>query len=445
MSIKKFIKEELEAENNGRPVKASQHLVDRTSIDFDTSCHSCVCGGCSCLCDDISYFLKDGKIIRTLNLCEVAMKRLHTVTDSGHLPAPTGAELAESINKAAGLIKANRPCLVLGADGMGESVIESSCRLAAKTCGIMLPWLYPDLHRFYSCASRLQWASALLDEVRDQADMVVMWRCDPLDTHHRHLSRYSLFARGRYTERGHSDRNFAAIASKKPFIERLCQQYFEMDNEKDVQFLLALMSPPQAEPPKLRDFSLIANAVTRCSYIAIFVDPAKMTDAGLETMFEWCGSINNEGKKRMIIMPLWAAGANTACFIQYCLESAGNPWGADFTGADVIGNLPASWDEIASKINSVIMIESGPEEGHRQKLPDAFSAKPKIIITPFKQRPETPAEIVIPVAMPGIETPDIFFRADGLPLIARKLPGIIPSRYPAAESILNKILIEAGP
>ena len=443
MSIKKFLKEQLEAENNNKPVKSSQHLVDRDSIDFDTSCHSCVCGGCSCLCDDISYFLKEGKIVRTLNLCEVAMKRLRTVTDAGHLPAPSKIELDENIKKAAKTLKVNSPCLVLGADGMGEAVIESSYKLAFNIGGLFLPWMYPHIHSFYSIASRQQWASALLDEVRDQADMVIMWRCDPLDTHHRHLSRYSLFARGRHTERGHSDRNFAAIASKKPFIERLCQQYFEMDNEKDVQFLLALMNPPQAEAPKLRDFPLLANAVTRCSYISIFLDPAKMTDSGLETMFEWCAAINNEGKKRVIMMPLWSAGANTAGFIEYCLEAGGTPWGADFTGKNIIGKGSASWDEIASKINSVLMIESGPKGGHRQKIPAALSEKPRVIITPFKQPPETGAGIIIPAALPGIETADLFFRADGLPLRAQKLAGISPLGYPGAESVLHKILREA--
>ena len=440
MSIKKFIKEELEAENNSSPVKASRHLVDRASMDFDTSCHSCICGGCSCLCDDISYFLKNGKILRTLNLCEVAMKRLHTVIDTGQLPASAKPELDENIKKASKILKDNSPCLILGADGMGEAVIESSYNLAEKTGGLLLPWMYPHIHRFYSIALRLQWASALLDEVRDQADMVIMWRCDPLDTHHRHLSRYSLFARGRHTERGHSDRNFTAVASAKPFIERLCQQYFEMDNEKDVQFLLALMNPPQAEAPKHRDFSLLANAVTRCAYIAIFADPAKMTDPGLETMFDLCSAVNNESKKRMIIMPLWSAGANTAGFIQYCLEAGGLPWGADFTNDKLSENTPASWEEIASKINSVLMIESGPNGGHRQKIPNALSEKPKVIITPFKQRPETSADIVIPAALPGIEISDIFFRADGLPLTAQKLPGISPAEYPSAESILNKLL-----
>jgi formylmethanofuran dehydrogenase subunit B len=303
--------------------------------------------------------------------------------------------------------------------------------------------MYPHIHRFYQNAVKFQWASALLDEVRDQADMVIMWRCDPLDTHHRHLSRYSLFARGRHTERGHSDRNFVAVASKKPLMERLCQQYFEMENGKDVQFILALMTPPQAEAPEQRDFSLLVKAVTRCSYITIFIDPANMTDSGLETMFEWCAAVNNEGKKRMIIMPLWPAGADSAGFIEYCLKNSGTPLGADFTNKNIIKKSPASWDALAPQINSVLMFESGPAGGHRQHIPEALSQKLKVIITPFKQNSETAADIVIPVALPGIETSDIFFRADGLPLKVQKLPGIAVGDYPSAEAVLHKLTGEA--
>ena len=74
MSINKFIEAQLKAEENGVQEDSSQHMVDREAIDFDEAHHSMVCSGCSCMCDDISYFIKDGRIIRTLNLCEVAMK-----------------------------------------------------------------------------------------------------------------------------------------------------------------------------------------------------------------------------------------------------------------------------------------------------------------------------------------------------------------------------------
>ena len=114
--------------------------------------------------------------------------------------------------------------------------------------------------------------------------------------------------------------------SDKQFTgDKSCRQGFnphnEIDNEKDVQFILALMNPPQAEPPDHRDFPLLRNAIQRGFYIAIFIYPAKMTDTALEVMFEWVSSINKEGKKRAVILPLWAGGANIAGFTQYSLES----------------------------------------------------------------------------------------------------------------------------
>ncbi|MCP4633033.1 MAG: hypothetical protein GY855_08900 [candidate division Zixibacteria bacterium] len=440
MSISKFIKDSLETEELEKKSEQDNELSAR--IDFDTAYHSMVCGGCSCLCDDISYFLNKGKIVRTLNLCEVAMKRLRTVSSGDVLPPFTSDALQDQIKIATNLIKKNGPCLVLGAAGLGESGFIESRNFAKSIKGLFLPWLFPDMRRFYEQVKQFGYSTALLDEVRDHADIVFMWRCDPLDTHHRHLSRYSLFARGRYTERGHSDRNFVAIASEKPVLEPLCQQYFEMNNEKDVQFILSLMEPPQAEPPDHRDFSLLRNAIQRCFYIAIFVDPVRMTDAALEVMFEWSAAVNTEGKKRIVILPLWAGGANIAGFTQASLEIDSAPWGADFTESDLITSPSANWETLAQKISSVIMIESGPDGGHRMAIPEPLAGKPKVIITPFKQNPVEKADVVIPVALPGIETEDRFLRADGLPLKALRLPDLTVNDYPAAEQVFRKLTTE---
>ena len=63
MSINKFIEQQLKSEENDTQENSSQNAVDRSAIDFDEAHHSMVCSGCSCVCDDISYFLKDEKII----------------------------------------------------------------------------------------------------------------------------------------------------------------------------------------------------------------------------------------------------------------------------------------------------------------------------------------------------------------------------------------------
>ena len=84
---------------------------------------------------------------------------------------------------------------------------EQEADLARKFRGTSLPWAFPGVRRFYESAKQFGWATGLLDEVRDRAESVIFWRVDPLVRHHRHLSRYSLFARGRMTERGNLDRN----------------------------------------------------------------------------------------------------------------------------------------------------------------------------------------------------------------------------------------------
>ncbi|MCP4716136.1 MAG: hypothetical protein GY868_13550, partial [Deltaproteobacteria bacterium] len=202
--------------------------VDDPSVACDAEQHSMFCVGCSCLCDDISYYLKQGRIDRTLNLCEIGRHRSGTVSAEDRMPPLSDSLLAERVKKAADLLCARQPALILGADSLGGAGLRETWTLAEALKGIWLPWVYSGLQRFFEQVKKSGWPTALLDEVRDQANAVIFWRADPLITHHRHLSRYSVFARGRYTERGHHDRSLTAVNTDKTIIEPLCQQYFQI-------------------------------------------------------------------------------------------------------------------------------------------------------------------------------------------------------------------------
>ncbi len=116
MSIEKFVKAEMETEDQIK----EQAPTDDSFIDYDSECHSMVCGGCSCLCDDISYYVKRGEIVRTLNLCEVAMKRLRAIRSEDRLPPLPVEDFDSKIKQAADILKNNGRCLVLGADGLDD-------------------------------------------------------------------------------------------------------------------------------------------------------------------------------------------------------------------------------------------------------------------------------------------------------------------------------------
>jgi formylmethanofuran dehydrogenase subunit B len=438
MSNEKFTRESLETEDTSPSLKppSPQEGVK----DFDTEYHSRICTGCNCLCDDVSYYLKKGHMVRTLNLCEIAMKKLRSVTADERILPLSSDILTKNLREASKLLKNNGPPLVLGADALDEKGIQASRRFAKKLKGIWLPWGFTGMSRFYECVKQYGWASSLLDEIRDRAETVIFWRADPLDTHHRHLSRYSFFPRGRYTELGNTDRNLAVIADYEAVIEPLCQQFFNIQPDEDIRLIKALMNPPLEPAYDHRDFPILVNALQRSSYIAVFVDPENTDHETLKTLFEWSESINTSNMKRMVILPFFNAGSNIEGFTRISLEYHATCSGFDFSGKTQDLSDSVDWDMVADTTGSVVMFESGPEGAHRKRLPASLSEKPLIIITPFKQESVENADITIPVALSGIETDGVFFRADGMPLLSKKIDGLEVDEYPSAHRVLKEIL-----
>ena len=440
MSIEKFVKASIQAEDSahGAPGGRAESFTD-----CDVACHSWVCPGCSCLCDDISCYVKEGRVVRALNLCEVGWRRLSTISAENRLPAPSPSLLSGTLREAAGLLRSHPPVLVLGGDGVDEGAIRTSFELAANLQGVWLPWAFPGLQRFYERVRRFGWATALLDEVRDHAESVLFWRADPLETHHRHLSRYSFFARGRFTERGNLDRNLAAVASAKTVMEPLCQQFFQLPADRDTALIGALAEPQGPGGFDHRDLPALARAIEGSYYIALFVDPEKVTDETLDALFRWSAKINTEGRKRMVILPLWDAGPNIEGFCHVSLEKNATPCGADFAGRPTQEFFrKRGWEELAETVGSVLVISSGIDPSLGERLPECLSGKPRVVIDPFKQAPDRGDTVHIPTALPGLESDGVFFRADGLPFEVHGLEALPNHGFPTVQVVLVKILEE---
>jgi formylmethanofuran dehydrogenase subunit B len=299
------------------------------------------------------------------------------------------------------------------------------------------------LRRFYERAIRFGWATALLDEVRDHAESVIFWRADPLETHHRHLSRYSLFARGRFTERGNLDRNLAAVASEKTVIEPLCQQYFQLPADQDVALIDALTHHHEGKAFDHRDFPGFVRAMQGSSYVALFVDPEKVDDETLDALFEWSIKLNNEGRKRMVLLPLWAAGSNIEGFCRVSVEKNATRWGTDLPAfSNTVQSADRAWENLAETVKSVLVIPPGIEPMHTDRLPECLRDKPRVVIDPFKQTLHRDDDVVIPTALPGLESDGIFFRADGLPFNVRGVEAITQNGYPTLDDVLANIMTE---
>jgi formylmethanofuran dehydrogenase subunit B len=58
---------------------------------------------------------------------------------------------------------------------------------------------------------------------------------------------------------------------------------------------------------------------------------------------------------------------------------------------------------------------------------------PLVVLSPFANRTASQAQVVLPVALAGVETAELAYRMDGLPLVLKKL---VPSARPPDHQVL---------
>jgi formylmethanofuran dehydrogenase subunit B len=127
------------------------------------------------------------------------------------LVAGQPASLDEGIERAAQLLAAARYPLVYGLE-------QTSCEAVRLAVGIA-DWIGAVLDTASGADGGLAGMSlhgvgevtCSLGEIANRADLVLVWRANPLATHPRHFSKYSLSPRGRFVPGGRADRTCVVI------------------------------------------------------------------------------------------------------------------------------------------------------------------------------------------------------------------------------------------
>ena len=61
--------------------------------------------------------------------------------------------------------------------------------------------------------------------MKNRADLVIYWGSNPIESHPRHLSRYTTFVNGRYREEGHHDRTLVVVDIRKTDTAKIADEF----------------------------------------------------------------------------------------------------------------------------------------------------------------------------------------------------------------------------
>lgn len=200
------------------------------------------CPFCGCLCDDIAVEVEDDAIVKVKRACSSGQGIFMDYDPRPRRPLVDGREVEweEAIAEAARILSAADSPLIYGLSSSASEAQRKAVALADKI-GAVIDSTSSVCHGPTGLAmQRVGEPTCTLGEVRDRADLLVYWGCNPDASHLRHFSRYSLSSKGALTPNGRADRTVYVMDVRATGTAKKADRFLQVDVGSDYEVLTAL-------------------------------------------------------------------------------------------------------------------------------------------------------------------------------------------------------------
>ncbi|RLG35302.1 formylmethanofuran dehydrogenase subunit B [Methanosarcinales archaeon] len=425
-----------------------------------------VCPFCACLCDDvvISISVAENKIKEIRNACTFGVKKFLSAEKTERRikkPRVDGKETSYevAIEKAVSILREVKKPIIYGMSNIGcnaQRVALEIAKLKKGVCDISESichnFLYQELRK-----GEYPFYYALLDEIRDNANVIVYWGSNPLRSHPRHLSKFSLYPVGRYAMKGVMDRDLVTIDLVDIELKKISRWFFQVNpgtgEDAKIAEIMKQLVKKETNNGELRelvkdtaaiDFDTIVKITDRLKkafYGVIFVGLGIFSSENalrnVKAIFALVEALNKEGVK-FVMFPM-KGHFNVMGAVQLLLRETGYPFGVDFSRNRIFEpGKTTVLDVIKRKeVDAALIVGADPFSSFPKDTVRKLCDIPVIIIDPFESPTAQFSTVVFPAAIAGVEAEEIAYRMDGLPL---KLEKILNCDYPSDKLILERLL-----
>ena len=417
---------------------------------------SAVCPFCACLCDDIviSVDAEGNKIKEIRNACAIGAQKFLSTQNVRRIRKPrvNGKETdyEAAIEKAVDILRNAKKPLIYGLSNSGYNAQRVALEIAKHkkavydiSESICHSLLYSELQKgdypFYY---------ALLDEIRDNANVIIYWGANPIVSHPRHLSRYSVYPTGRYALKGVMDREIITIDVVDSELKKISRWFLRLNPGEDAKIAEVMARLVKGETSGLRelvddkiDFDSIVKITDRLKkafYGVIFVGLGVLSseDApqNIEAIFALVDALNKAGVK-FVLFPM-KGHFNVMGAVQLLLRETGYPFGLDFSRDEIFEPGKTTVLDVLDEVDAALIVGADPFSSFPKAKAKKLRDMPVILIDPFETPTTLNSSVVFPTAITGVEAEGIAYRMDGLPLQLEKIVGC---QYPPDNEILDRI------
>jgi formylmethanofuran dehydrogenase subunit B len=411
------------------------------------------CTYCGCLCDDIELHAGPEGIVRATHACTLgrAWFSAHPVARRPTtLVHGRPATMQAAVEAAADMLERAHLPLIFGLGNSTTEAQRAAVMLAEEIGGVI------DSHTSVTHgpskigAQLVGKVSCTLGEVKNRADLVIYWGSNPVETHPRHLTKYTYTATGRFVPRGRHDRTLIVVDVRETLTARAADQFVQVRPGADFEVLTVLRALIANQAV---DVSLLDDSGLTVDRLRALVEQMKRARFGV--FFYGSGLTATRGKHmnvagvlsvtaalnaftKFVAMPMRDYGNEVgADSILNCL--AGHPFGVDFTRGYPRSN-PGEFTAVDLLVrkdaDAALIVAADPWTTMPQAALDHLARIPHVVIDRANVAPRRTAGVHFTAAVPGISTPGTAYRMDWMPVSLRPA---LPSPEPADEDILHAI------
>jgi len=417
-----------------------------------------VCSFCGCLCDDLEVEVSGNRILKVKKACALGMSKiihsnknriLHPyIRVNGRLEK---TDLETAIKKAAKILVESKFPLLYGWSNTTVEAIRLGAELAEYLGGVFDNTSVVCHGPTVLGVQEAGYVTATLGQIRNYADLMIYWGCNPLHAHPRHANRYSALAKGIFVK-SRKERKIVVIDVKETDSVKLADLFIKVEPGRDYELISALRA-------LIKGYDVEFDEVAGVDIETIRKLVEMMITAKFGVIFYGLGLTMSIGKGRnieeiirlaqdlnewtkFVALPMRGhynvVGAN-----QVSTWSTGYAFAVDFRRKYPRHNpgVTSATDLLnEGNVDAALIVASDPVAHFPAKAVENLLKIPVITLDPKWNLTAAISTVVIPVAMAGVEVEGTAYRMDKVPLRVKKL--VEPPNGVLSDEEVLKLLLE---
>lgn len=291
-------------------------------------------------------------------------------------------------------------------------------------------------------------STCTLGEIRNRADLVIFWGSNPVESHPRHLERYSLFPPGRFVPGGRRDRTLVVADVTPTATSEMADIFLPVEPGKDFEVLQTLRC-------LVRGVSVEATSSIGAPLDLLQDLAARMKACRYGVVFFGLGlSMTGSGQHNVEALLLLVHDLNE--YTRFCARRMRVP--GDVTGADMVlawqagypfsvnlargfprynpGEFSAQEMLQRKEVDACLLLGSEGVARFSETATAYLREIPTIVLDHPTVESSIEPTIRFTTAVYGIHRPGTAYRMDGIPIPLR---AFLSTEYPSDDEVLNMI------